>query len=134
MHKDDVKDLVRIFEKGLKKYPDFKIDMLRFNFYVNDLYQCGCHAGFYQASEGSFKNYSDFYYGGDDLARKLGFFNRFNLQEWARTHPEIWGNTQGQFLFSSSVSFGKHLENIFPAKVILDHWKGVLFRLEKVNI
>ena len=101
---------------------------------------CGtvhCAAGWYAvAKKGSeewnnlsrFKreiNYSD---GAIWMARDLGFESFFDLKDWARLHPELWGNTMGKHMFVMNSAYGE----TSPAESLYDiynHWTRVRGRL-----
>lgn len=52
------------------------------------------------------------------------------LTTWANDNPEIWGNCYGGYMFNEGIAFGQS-NNKFTHSVIIDHWSGVLDRLNK---
>lgn len=90
---------------------------------------CGtpmCHAGYY-AIMNSMDDYED---GANKMAKDLGFKNSRDLLTWALDNPEIWGNKNGNGMFSAPISFGIDTPTaIGDLQVIIDHWKGVQSRL-----
>lgn len=97
----------------------------------------GCHAGLtkcaldYLGVPPFLSNYSDYeyLYEADRFARYLGFKEFANLVDWAEYNPNIWGNSYGQFMFTSRRAFNEDSDT-FPSKHIIDWWEGVLERLE----
>lgn len=64
------------------------------------------------------------------LAEFLGFDGKRNLTDWAYTRPDEWGGYGGGLMFAHHSAFGQD-SKIFPARVIADHWAGVLERIEE---
>ena len=128
--KNSLKKVVKNMKEGLEKFPTFKVDMNESKLRYGDgkSSPCGCHANFYSAcigqTEGVFYNF-----GAESLALDLGFEGCWELEEWALENPEIWGNEDGHYIFSDSHTFGLE-SSIFSAEIILNHWEGVLARLE----
>lgn len=95
---------------------------------------CGttaCHAGWFGIlRDGDGKrstNYSDYAL---EMAQFLGFCDDFELEEWARIHPELWGNNHGDNMFSCERAFGVKEGGTVTLKRISDHWFKVGKRLE----
>jgi hypothetical protein len=65
------------------------------------------------------------------LARFLGFQDRVGLAKWASDNPEIWGNSEGWWMFLRGSAFGRGQK--FPAQVLVDHWQKVGERLKKLE-
>ena len=109
--------------------------------------ECGttaCFAGWYelacQVDEGTVRWTDDgclrrcksigaapFRDGSGRLALDLGFKSDEALSDWALCLPEIWGNSDGDSMFSSPFAFGKQAVTL---QDIIDHWHGVADRLE----
>lgn len=91
----------------------------------------GCHAGWADIALNPYNTERrSFHCGKIALAEFLGFDDPYNLKEWARLNPEIWGNSYGELMFCSGRAFGQSPSIDFPATVLVDHWRGVGERLK----
>jgi len=101
-----------------------------------------CHGGWYAIADEQVRSEVDEFYaphsssssfadGADKLAKTLGFEDRNALKWWASNNALIWGNTHGMCLFADSAAFGVEEDEDMNLQVIVDHWEGVLSRLEE---
>ena len=131
MDKERLKELVQKMKDYLDENNDFGIHMESAYLYEPDRGKpykiCGCHAGFISAVFG--ESGEKWLYGAKFLSNFLGFGTYEKLPKWAQKNPDIWGNEEGIYLFSDSVAFGLG-DTIFSAEKIVEHWEGVLDRLE----
>ena len=70
--------------------------------------------------------------GADFMAKDLGFSSRFDLQQWARENPYIWGNRYGGWMFSfdgECAFLNQDEPTELTLSVIADHWESVAGRL-----
>ena len=96
------------------------------------LHQCGtvhCFAGWYGvlhpelwAADASFKEYS---VAADAIAQRCGFSDKRAFKAWADSHPKLWGNNEGYWLFSSKDAFNGAAD----LTGIVHHLYGVVSRL-----
>lgn len=112
---------------------DRMCDMCRIGVYGEDCGTPGCHAGWAYIALAGFPpqdgqtNYLD---GAELLAEHLGFYDYDELEEWAEDNPDLWGNENGDCMFSHSEAFGEVCSE-FPAQVLVDHWRAVGERLRE---
>ena len=111
---------------------------------ANEALACGtiaCHAGHYAIekfligeAEVDWK-FADYIDGAWMMASDLGFGDsRYELIEWARENPEIWGNEYGYEVFSELDAFVvDDYEGDFTLLHIAKHWDGVADRLEQLE-
>ena len=73
-----------------------------------------------------------YHQGAKMIARDLGFLHEFQLIEWARRHPKLWGNHFGGSVFSSVVAFNRSSleENSMAVADIADWFNQVRMRVE----
>ena len=134
MDKEKLKELVEKMGDYLDEVGDFGINMERAYLRIPDKNKpyksCGCHAGFISAVFGASKD-TEWVEGTDLLGTFLGFRDSCELTKWAQENPEIWGNEKGNDMFYTGCAFGLDFK-IFSAKRILNHWEGVLERLQAI--
>ena len=70
--------------------------------------------------------------GAERMAHDLGFGCREELQIWASTHPDLWGNECGDHMFMSGSAFGEKDSLIKLLDIVL-WWRRVADRIEKVE-
>lgn len=94
---------------------------------VNVDHMCGtihCFAGWYAVAVLDTTTPLNYGMGGDKVAADLGFVDMFAIEDWAASHPQIWGNEMGGGMFSSRGAFGLKSENGGLPDIIL-HLEGV---------
>lgn len=104
-------------------------------------HECGsvhCVAGWYAVSQKYTKNIAplikrqmcDYTDGSHLMVTHLGGEGKGRLAEWARNHPELWGNTKGGWLFTSVVAY-EHLtpSSKNPMTLVIKHWENVRDRV-----
>lgn len=62
--------------------------------------------------------------GADVIAEKLGFFDMYEIKEWADDNPWLWGNRYGSRLFESAISYGCN-ERTITLKKVGEHFVSV---------
>lgn len=98
---------------------------------------CGtylCHAGAYYASKIIIPQKGDDYKdGAATMAYDLGFSGYMELEEWAKTNPDVWGNEYGRWMFCSAFAFinSKHLHGAESISDIADHWEMVGYKIKE---
>ena len=129
MKKEKLKELVAKMRDYLDEKGDFQVDMFRGKLELrNNNFPCGCHAGFISAVLGA-PDGTDWKESAQNLNIFLGFYQIEDLEDWAWRNSGIWGNEAGRLMFLEGVAFGVE-EDVFSAEIILNHWEGVLARLE----
>ena len=74
------------------------------------------------------RSHLDFTIGADMLAADLEFADRYDLEYWAATYTQIWGNPSGGDMFSGEAAFcGNDSASIHD---VIAHWRGVADRIE----
>lgn len=69
--------------------------------------------------------YVGFTDGAKQMAKDMGFDDRYELESWARRNYAKWGNKYGYCMFSSKIAYGG-AKNL---KGVIKHLKGVQSRL-----
>ena len=75
--------------------------------------------------------------GAKEFAKKLGFENGAELQDWAKENPQIWGNECGGFMFCNGIAYietdtGRTVTNDnITIKDIIHKWRCVAKRLRE---
>ena len=95
-------------------------------------YACGtvaCHAGWFGIAYGKGSYFFD---SASWMAKFLGFSWHYHLRRWAKSNPEIWGNEDGDRIFSDSLAFATTPEKLTLEKVGI-HWHKVADRLESLE-
>lgn len=107
-----------------------------------EIHTCGtthCHGGWYAvAACDTTRNYVDYMHGADKMARDLGFRNSGDLERWADTTRDIWGNESGYDMFDAYGEMAFYDKTCRPKGAkklsdIIDHWRGVKKRLEELE-
>ena len=70
--------------------------------------------------------------GAERMAHDLGFGCREELQIWASTHPDLWGNESGHHMFISESAFNEE-SSLIKLENIVKWWRQVAARIEKIN-
>jgi hypothetical protein len=99
-----------------------------------DGYKCGtihCHGGWYAIAACDTLKPIIFVHGANKLAYHLGFIDNMQLRLWAKENPQIWGNSNGAYMFVDKVAFMSEsrpggAQNL---QHIIDHWVEVQSRL-----
>lgn len=117
----------KVFRSLADQYPHASIDMVEC-----DVHICGspmCHAGWYAFSQ--VNNASRFEDGAERMAHDLGFDMIYDLKDWARENPLLWGNENGIFMFRDPSAFESkdRPEGATSLSDIADHWEEVSDRL-----
>ena len=77
--------------------------------------------------------YISFKTGTHEIAKALGFSCTDDLEHWADTSPELWGNDLGSWMFYELMAYNGMDEDSMgvhnPITIIIDHFKGVQSRL-----
>jgi hypothetical protein len=86
-----------------------------------------CHGSWYAAISFPHQlwriSFSD---GADLMAKHLGFNRGKNeLTNWANANPEIWGNENGEFMFSEINAFNPLPNKKSNLRRIIRHWEQV---------
>ena len=123
---------------------------------VGSGYPCGtiaCHAGWYLLAKlheaddvgwaededhplsltnkaGSYRGFSE---GLRLLMQDLGYGEHGDLKDWAERNPELWGNRNGDGMFSNPLAFKSDAEWYITVKDIAEHWLAVADRIEALN-
>ena len=71
--------------------------------------------------------------GADRIARDLGFTSRRELEKWATSNPERWGNKYGGSLFCDENAFNEK-ETTILLTTIVTWWRNVADRIERLNV
>ena len=129
MKKEKLKELVSKMREYLDEKGVFQVDMDKGKLELrNNNFPCGCHAGFISAVLGA-PDGTDWKESAQNLNIFLGFYQIEDLEDWAWWNSEIWGNEAGLLMFFEGSAFGLE-EDVFSARKIVEHWEGVLERLE----
>ena len=127
----NVKQLEQIIDNLELIVNGHMVDMCETEIYPLELKQeCGtpgCHAAWLGLAIGSTtESFSDV---ANEFANLIGFNDRSQLCNWANNNRHLWGNDNGDFMFMSQSAFGQE-SYIFPAKILVDHWRGVIRRIK----
>ena len=136
-----VQEIAETFTMISKSLPKAVVDMSNGGIprCANDelCYTSACHAGWFQyfSLKDDVKYDITYDHGSDQMADHLGFNFRWELSEWADKNPKIWGNENGDGMFSSPSAF---LEYGTPysslnLKIIAAHWQKVAKRLCEIQ-
>lgn len=123
---------------------------------IKDYRACGtymCHGGWYGAASGIKRG--AFSEGADLIAEHLGWKEpihltykngtencnyepkvMFNVNKWAASQPEIWGNANGDYIFGSGSAFIQPEKRPMGALIlqhIVDHWREVGERVKAIE-
>lgn len=133
------KDLLQVILKLVKIVPlapnGSNLNMRAGN--VNRDYECGsvhCHAGWYAIAACDLTQPLTFYNGACQMAKDLGFEDYTGLLNWARQHNKVWGNYNGERMFTSEDAFfngDKRPKGAKTLQDIIDHWTEVYYRLKE---
>lgn len=145
--KEAVIKIASVFEE-LASTETNKVQMSRVNIERTECGTVACHAGWYafnhlsnkfkwhkyhELDEREFLSAIDRHIswrdGSDLIAKDLGFTCMSDVEKWAEENPDIWGNENGKFLFSSNSAFGCSRNKKVTLVDIANHWKGVAERL-----
>lgn len=109
---------------------DYK-DILSYRRFFSYGNLCGCHGAWWAKAFNVTDKFREFNYrlGANELARRLGFENLSELQNWAFYNKEIWGNEFGNGMFCSRAAFNEKPE--FKVQVLIDKWKDVAKRIKE---
>jgi hypothetical protein len=126
----------QVFREAIERYPGLRLDMMETG--VNTNHVCGtihCHSGTYAIMRSDLSRCLSYDDGADQMASDLGFYDLFNLSEWAGNNPDIWGNTYGRWMFSEKLSFTSpsRPDGALSIQHIADHWNEVAQRLEAIE-
>ena len=129
----------------------------------NECGTVACHAGFYELEHALRNKDSYFFYdddarchsyiylherrnndtntdcmvswhdGANRMANDLGFITKEDLEIWAATNPELWGNDCGHAMFQNRYAF-KQEGRILKLADIITQWRNVADRIEKLNL
>lgn len=131
--------VAKVFYDAAAMYPESRLDMKETS--VNNGHKCGsvhCHGGWYAVMRCSTDENLDYTDGADKMATDLGFDEYVDLKYWADQCPEIWGNYEGDQMFSSVYAFESDTrDGAYTLKHIADHWSEVADRLaiqEQLNV
>lgn len=136
MKSKNVLKVINNFKKVLplatrKRHLD--MEMWRVNMHGHKCGTVHCHGGWYAVATGSPKKEMNFQTGTRKMAKHLGFKDEDALIAWAATHPKLWGNYNGSYIFVRKIAF-KSNKNPKGAKTlqdIIDHWKAVYKRVKR---
>ena len=67
--------------------------------------------------------------GAEMLAKDTGFTNEMHIRIWAKNNAAIWGNNNGDSLFSSTLSYGISDYNSMTVKIAVTHLHAVAERM-----
>lgn len=103
---------------------------------------CGtvhCHGGWYAIAtlmDVIKVNAVDYGDGANKMAEDIGFDVSFSVGEplctWAKKHPELWGNNNGEYMFSAAMAFyhkDKRPCGAMNLEDIINHWEDVYERV-----
>lgn len=125
--------VINNFKKIMEKWPESPVTMLQ-----SEVNHCGspmCHGGWYATllpmtkigSMSFMVSYSD---GAKAIAQDLGFLDEEKLKNWAYENPELWGNKDGKYMFSSDSAFtGYEYISVVSLNQIVTHWEQVRDRV-----
>lgn len=136
------------FTQALEKYPHLRLDMSNGSVNISVFFRsaacvvnktiCGtvhCHGGTYALERCDLDEPLIYSHGAHMMAVDLGFETMGDLELWAHTHPDIWGNTHGSAMFASSLAFISKDRPWGAGSVcdIRNHWNEVADRLERLE-
>lgn len=129
MNKEQVQTVIDNL-KSVLPYAENNINHLNMReteIYPKKVKECGtphCVGGWYAISKGITEgNYRT---GADLMAHDLGFEYQGHLEVWAYNNPEIWGNTEGSYMFSSRNSYTPYAISL---RDIITHFENLKERL-----
>lgn len=126
-----IDNLEKAFKISKKNAP---VNMMSTDISIKKKDACGtpmCHAGWYLIATSKITNYTRYTQGCELIAEHLGFDGAFYLKLWAERNKSIWGNKYGGDMFFNSKAFCEF--GVFGLKTIINHWKGVKERAEKLS-
>lgn len=109
---------------------------------VNQNHPCGtvhCHGGWYAVAACSLRQKLTYLDGATKMAKDLGFssvFSKEDLETWASTNTEIWGNRNGSNMFGGKMAFHhqtKRPQGALNLQHIVDHWTEVYERVKAIE-
>ena len=129
--KYDNKELARRFREMGDKFIALDKDVDMHNARYPSCGSPACHGGWAGVLLDCNRKIDNYYYedGADSLAIFFGFEDHYDLEVWAGEKQEIWGNKDGEYMFSSEDAFGCKEYDI-TTKDIGNHYHGVADRLE----
>lgn len=125
------------FRQAIKRYPQIGLNMMAPS--VNDNHTCGtvhCHGGTYALMKCDLTKTLDFLDGANQLAEDLGFSGNRELRTWAQFHEDLWGNSNGESMFSQRLAFYSYerFDGANNISDIADHWQEVGDRIKLTEI
>lgn len=128
-------EISEFFRAIALSFPEAKVDMGLRAVNCQKEHSCGapaCHAGWaaLMKPKGPRGGYID---GATFIAKKLGFWGGFRLEDWAENNPTIWGSGYGEDMFAAIEAFGKSWGEKITLEEIADHWLKVAKRLHKLQ-
>lgn len=141
----DVQQVIDIFKTVLPQ--GGKLSMMESGCTVNK-HGCGtvhCHGGWFAIALGLPKYHGhdgkgrwvsvNYATGGNMMARILGLKDKDQLTDWAHENPKIWGNKNGNIMFSAERAFGSETNpgGANDLQDIVDHWQDVYNRLYQLE-
>lgn len=120
-------------DRAVQLYPSGKLDMNEVQV-KSTSHRCGtthCYAGWYgvmhpEIYKGQLGSYCGYNQAADALAQVLGFYVAADLEEWAVSHPALWGNSHGGMMFCSASAFN----DARSVSDIVQYLRGVIQRLQ----
>lgn len=131
--------VINNFKKVMRRPSLFghKLNMQKENVHI-----CGtahCHGGWYYISKHGgdvVTNTHNFSNGANEMAIDLGFgWGSSELSAWASRNPEIWGNSDGIFMFGIKSAFSgiNRPSGAQNLQHIVDHWTEVYGRIKALE-
>jgi hypothetical protein len=116
---------------------------LNFTEHTTEEAMCGspaCHAGwfgvFFNDEHSTFSSYSEKMTELVGLPHPNAYLCGFSsgLGVWANNNPKLWGNKNGDEMFSTVMAFGKKDGDVITMQDIATHWYGVAERLYDLQV
>lgn len=132
----DVMKVIKNFRKVLPMAPSRQnLNMGLSHIYID---RCGtvcCHGGWYAIATSNIGDKTSFLQGAIRMAEDLRIANNL-ITQWAANNPEIWGNSDGLYMFSAPYAFfhkEKRPQGARTLQDIVDHWTDVYERLKALE-
>ena len=138
VNKETFRKYIDTIKKGLDKYPEGRLDMEETKVYVGkeeseyiSYHPCGtvhCVAGWFMVGAKTDEELKSVGYNFKDGVETIDELFGCSFNYWARDNKDIWGNEDGEYMFSSPSAYG---DNVSTLDHVINHLEIVYLRLEK---